>query len=146
MIDAMAEAYLRALGVGDSAALLRFAATIIERVESRPAGPREDVLLTAFDELQRLIGAEVQGDRPVPGLDGPEAASLARLRFVDALAVPAEAQPILPLAGPVAPRLTMEPQTLETWVQRMRAVCRRGAGAFFGAPATEPLQTIRAGS
>ncbi|MBX6322859.1 MAG: hypothetical protein IRY94_13600 [Rhodospirillaceae bacterium] len=121
-VVAMASAYLRELGVDDADRRLGVALRLVERVENLPPTRREDVMLLAFEELQRLIG-EAAGSAAA-ALGQPETAEFAgRLGLY--LAGGADRQPaeaVLPLAGPVAPALTMAPQPLDTWLERVRAV------------------------
>ncbi len=136
-IAAMAAAYLRELGIEDADRRLGLALRLVERVENLPPAPRDDVMLTAFDELQRLVG-EAAGATPPGQPDTAETAGRLRL-FLAGGAPPSgtagpAAEPALPLSGPVAPRLAMVPQPLETWSQRAQAMGRRLMRLLAGAP------------
>jgi hypothetical protein len=132
-IAAMAAHYLADLGVDDEHRLMSFGARLIERVENRKAAPREDVMLTAFEEMQRLIG-EQAGAAGVP----VHAEAAGRLGLWLGAREAGTAEP-LPLAHPVAPELPeMTPQPLDTWLERAQSLVRRLAGSVFGG--SEPAE------
>jgi hypothetical protein len=139
-IAAMAAAYLRDLGVSEPDRLMRLGVRLIERVENRAPTAREDVMLTAFDEMQRLIGDEAgAAASPVRA----ESAELAGRLGLWLASCQAAAQEPVPLGSPVAPELPdMVPQLLETWIERVQAMGRRlvravlGGGVEGEAPAT----------
>jgi hypothetical protein len=123
-VAAMAAHYLADLGVDDERRLMSFGARLIERVENRSATPREDVMLTAFEEMQQLIG--------------DEAGAAGRLGLWLGAHEASTAEP-LPLAHPVAPELPeMTPQPLDTWLERAQSLGRRLVGSVFAG--TEPAE------
>ena len=127
----MATAYLRDLGVENADRVTAIAVRLIERLERRETAPREEVMLTAFAELQRLIGEETDARSHT---QGDLAEVTGRLALWLATRPAAAPEPAVPLASPAAPeRTAMAPQPLETWFERARADGRRLLTALLGA-------------
>jgi hypothetical protein len=140
-IAAMAAAYLRDLGVRDPDRLMRLGVRLVERVENRAPTPREEIMLTAFEEMQGLIGEEAGAT--ATRADMVEVAGRLGLWLAAApAAMPAEP---VPVGSPLAPELPeMTPQTLETWYQRVQALGRSLVRWIFGGAQTpEPTAAIR---